>query len=998
MEIKRNILLPKSSFALSDDEDTFISIQLNRTITDIKNEKIDNVFNLNQQYNTERQNSLKFCIFGLVESRFVDTQNIIIQVKESNGLTLSTPKISNDSISEKILNIKTFELTKNSAMSKNIYTKDKSAYSILFEISKDELESNDANWRENGITPRTRTINFTIFDNERKIYFSKDVPYLFYDLEGNRVNFGNQTSDIDDSGNIIEINNDFQFLYDRHWIKQYFDLAAPSFAYFPNTQVGTSESTPAEKQIAVGLSAGTIMLDVSIDQPSPYGLEEVTVIVDTDKTIRNPNLDFAFSPTLVKWSTGEQLKKIPIDILDDKYVESAETVSFKLVNFKSCLPKNSNSSSMTLTINDNDIPSGIRFFNNTLSTKSDASFVTFTYVFDKPLEVPNQTIELYVTSNTDAVLGADFILDPNNPAAKSLKVNFLEGDISGSTTIKIIDNDVYDLDKIIEIGFRNPTQNITISNVGAIPNFGQVTRITIKDSLNTQYSSFVLINNNNKRIGSLRAFRNPRSAYYGGKYANYYYWNGEFDGGFSTALDYTVSITNNADTVVYDGKLIKNNNILTAFTVSQVQIDNLKIELPSNSIYDKPNKRYTKSKYIFDIKSNEKFVTEQQGFGNNNIFIQRDYIPVSVSVDKDAGAPNVRVYYLTTKLKNFLLNYNNSLSACTLDSTYSKVDFAYTNSLLFLGYPTSNTVGTTNSSQFDSSTEVTFEDTKISIQCSQKMPFGFGKLPNPPYNHKYIEVDMRSFYPQSTTPIPDDFNNLRLDNSNSTGKGFLKWNNSPKNTKETMTLSVLNNGEIATTISGNFVIQQQQSLFLPFSNIATISIPSNSVTINPGEKMYISGLYNDLSNVFVTLPTNESLQLSSSTFVVANYILALENISYFGTNGLVVGAPISFVFESTNNLVSGPLSATPKYNIVTEYNDINVPVQHNFFNFNTINEPINCFSEDFTYTKLINCAIRGVLLPNSKSSFRRGYFVNEANDISYTCSTNIISRIPFKQI
>ena len=40
-----------------------------------------------------------------------------------------------------------------------------------------------------------------------------------------------QTADVDDEGNLIEIDNDFPFLYDRHWIKQYFDLILLSFRF-----------------------------------------------------------------------------------------------------------------------------------------------------------------------------------------------------------------------------------------------------------------------------------------------------------------------------------------------------------------------------------------------------------------------------------------------------------------------------------------------------------------------------------------------------------------------------------------------------------------------------------------------------------------------------------------------------------------------------------------------------------------------------------------------
>ncbi len=84
MEIKKQILLPKSAFALANDEDVFINLQLNKTFSDIKTEKINNIFNINKQYDSERQSSLKFCIYGLVESRFLHTGNLIVDAKDSS--------------------------------------------------------------------------------------------------------------------------------------------------------------------------------------------------------------------------------------------------------------------------------------------------------------------------------------------------------------------------------------------------------------------------------------------------------------------------------------------------------------------------------------------------------------------------------------------------------------------------------------------------------------------------------------------------------------------------------------------------------------------------------------------------------------------------------------------------------------------------------------------------------------------------------------------------
>lgn len=233
MKIKKQILLPRTSFALANDEDVFINLQLNKTFSDLKTERINNVFNLNEQYNLERQSSRKFCIFGLVESPFSNTGNLIMDVKESNGLTLYLPKISSDSVTGKTLSVRTFELTLGSnGMSRNLYGKTKSAYSLLFEVNKNEIDIQDELIRSSGGTPKTRTIDFSVSDSEKDLFSFKSVPYLYYDLEGNLVNFGTQTADIDEVGNSLEIDNDFDFLYDRHWIRNYFNFNAPSFVFF----------------------------------------------------------------------------------------------------------------------------------------------------------------------------------------------------------------------------------------------------------------------------------------------------------------------------------------------------------------------------------------------------------------------------------------------------------------------------------------------------------------------------------------------------------------------------------------------------------------------------------------------------------------------------------------------------------------------------------------------------------------------------------------------
>lgn len=959
MEIKKQILLPKSSFALANDEDVFISFQLNRTVSEIKNEKIDNVFNITQQYDTERQASLKFCVFGLVESKFYDTNNFIIDVNDSDSLILNLPKISNDCITGKTISVKTFELTPNSRMSRNLYGKPKSAYSILFEINKNELDKLDSDIINSGGTPKTKFLEFKIIDNNKNLFFTQTVPYLFYDLDGNSVKFGSQTADVDEDGNIIEIDNDFPFLYDRHWIKQYFNIQAPSFVSFTNTTLDVPEN----------IVGNIAQLEVGLDQPSPYGLEQAMVVVSADNTIRNPEIDFIFSSQTINWNVGEQFKKVNVFINDDKFVESAETVSFKIINFQNCVPKSETDIITTLKIIDDDKPTSIRFLTNSFVVKSNASALTISYVFDKPLDVDGQSIVLYYTPSTNAILGKDFVLDKNNPLATEMIIDFNKGDISGSTTISLIDNNVYDLDKIIEFGFKNFTQNIVLNNIGANVDLGQVCRVTIQESLVTDFSSFILKNDMNKKLGAVRANKNPTNAYFNGVYPSSYYWNIDADKGFAPVAGlYDITITNIGDRVVYGNKIIENNSVLTAITISAQQLTDIIIELPSNFSFDKVKRKYVKSKYHFNFSSREQFLVPQS---QNQSY---PYPKINFDVEKDAGPSGSRKYYLTTKLNNFILNYDTTLSACSIDigvfnpAVFDRVPAAYTNNLVFIGFNPNNAFNTFEAAtSIDSSIQTSFEDTLISVTCSQFLPFGFNPISNPPYNFNYIKLIFRNIYPQSHTPLINEYNYFKLDPTitNPSNRGFVNWSQALNSTKQSMILSILNNGEAAVKISGQ--------------------------TINPGEKLNIRGLNQDINTLSLILPTNESYIKSISGFTFANYILELENVSYYSNNGQISGTPISFRFDSTNSLLSGPLNSPPQYYVVTEYNNLYVPHQGT--------SSVDCDSVDFSSNgnlQLTNLAVRGVLLPNSKSAFRRGYFVDAHDDLIFTCNSTNSVRIPFK--
>jgi hypothetical protein len=370
------------------------------------------------------------------------------------------------------------------------------------------------------------------------------------------------------------------------------------------------------------------------------------------------------------------------------------------------------------------------------------------------------------------------------------------------------------------------------------------------------------------------------------------------------------------------------------------------------------------------------------------------------------------VYYLTTKLENFYLNYSSTLSSCTLNNSFYLKDFAYTNNIVFIGY---NDFTNGGSTPFNDRSKITstFESYKIPSLCSQHFPFAFEQLPNPPYISKYINLNFRNVYPQSA-PTFNFYNNLKFDFANTSlidKHGFIPWSASSVDTRNAITLSVLNNGEIPVDIFGlNTALNSNNSTQI--NNIISLtSNTTNSNFLQPGEKLYIRGFDTELYNLSLTLPTNESFSRAQSGFTKANYLLKVENVVYYNSSGQTSGDSPSFQFDSTNTLPSGSLSGIPSYYVVSEYKDIIIPI-----NVGSYNQPINygigtpppptysinCSSTSFGVFNFdsvkTNVAVRGLLLTNSNTSFMRGYFVSLNNDIQLDCMSQTSVRIPFKDL
>ena len=86
------LLIGNKEYVGKQNTDNYIDIDLLRTIETIKRDSIENVFDFQQQYVLERNDSMKFCVYGMVESRFGHSDNLVVNITvgntESSGATM----------------------------------------------------------------------------------------------------------------------------------------------------------------------------------------------------------------------------------------------------------------------------------------------------------------------------------------------------------------------------------------------------------------------------------------------------------------------------------------------------------------------------------------------------------------------------------------------------------------------------------------------------------------------------------------------------------------------------------------------------------------------------------------------------------------------------------------------------------------------------------------------------------------------------------------------
>lgn len=431
--IKEQILLGSASAINGVDVDTFLNIELKRNFNEIRVETIDNIFDLSNEYNLERNNSLKFCIYGKVTSKYIDTNNLTITLQTNSGDTMYSPKITDISITSTTLTTQTVNLSNNNSLSQNIFGYNQSSYFFLFELNKSVLSGG------------TRIANLIINDNSQNLFYETSIPIVIFDVDTNiLIPYGTNTSDLNLDGSITVINNDFPFFYDRHWVKQNIDVAQNATILFTASTFSVNEN----------IQSGTAQIPISLQFPSLYGRESATVYLDSSyfnsassfsnsgtSIFSNLTPEFTFSPQTFSWNIGDQTQYFNINIINDLYSKPTENLIFKIKNVENGIISQENGSTNVMILNTNR-PSQANFSIAEQKIIENDCFVKIHITLDKPVQVPNQSVYISCINRNDeltasspiivdlfenivsstpgtvlAVVGQDFTLDPNDNGA-----------------------------------------------------------------------------------------------------------------------------------------------------------------------------------------------------------------------------------------------------------------------------------------------------------------------------------------------------------------------------------------------------------------------------------------------------------------------------------------------------------------------------------------------------------------------------------------------------
>lgn len=297
--------------------DIFLTVDLNKAFKEIKKEYHENTFDVRKQFEEERNTSRNFRIYGIVNSTIANCDNLSIRVYRDSGYT------------QLITTLTTMPLEFQKG---NVFNKKMGKYYL-------ELD----NYLQSSVyfVIPGNGVNYSNQNYEQKL--------VFFDADNQFVPYGTETVDINDDGTTIEINNNFPFFYNKHWVKKDLDILEikPTYVQFSSTGQTVTEG-------------GNVLATIELGRPSIFGNEIVNLVLNTNLTTLNPTNDFSIlinntpvsnTNATISFSAGEQYKTLKFVANTDYPVEFEEYAFYDLKNHANVTTGVFNSNNFTVKDN-----------------------------------------------------------------------------------------------------------------------------------------------------------------------------------------------------------------------------------------------------------------------------------------------------------------------------------------------------------------------------------------------------------------------------------------------------------------------------------------------------------------------------------------------------------------------------------------------------------------------------------------------------------------------
>ena len=481
MGAEKNLLTTKRYFNASP-VDTFVNLELTGERSFIKPDKTDNVVDLAEKFNEERNACMKFCIYGMVQSKWTDSDAIKIdfRITDSSTNVNATTQPNVFWVYDKTTNVTATTWSVLSRpldndggnLSLNLYRKKKGSYFFPFELDMNLLEK-DAN----GINTN-KSIIITITDPSKNAFMETEVPFIFFDEEGTLIEFGQETADILDDGNVVEINNNYPYFYDRHWIRRELIPDGPPYVYFVNQEPLVINEGGNDPRVS---NDKLLPIEVSLSEPSNTGMERVNIEVlyglDETKqpytTVTVPS-DVILQQNFVQWDyVGEDpLKYIYMRVVDDFFVEPTERITLRMTPIYGCLADQKKSQILQIYFNDNDVPSFVSFENANISFPEPRENVFAVPIrinmnLDKTVLVDHQYFDLYVDRQESDSGGLYGFLDTSSPTGlkDSVRINVDKNNLNFHEILRYTPKAEYDFDRKVVLKMSGFTVNLRPQSV-----------------------------------------------------------------------------------------------------------------------------------------------------------------------------------------------------------------------------------------------------------------------------------------------------------------------------------------------------------------------------------------------------------------------------------------------------------------------------------------------------------------------------------------------------